>query len=260
MKNFLALLFFVMGCSVTPIPSPPSVTLSNLSSSAGTSECAAHSFTSRGKAPKAFMEGMALSYAKEICKPTRLTAQAAIGPKDILGHYAAELQKVGLGSGTEALRLKSVYAVLIGLGMRESSGKHCEGRDKSASNVEASTAEAGLFQASQNSSNFSSELKAMLIAPRHCLLEVFSVGVTCKPSDAINHGTGPGVEFQKQMKGCPSLAVQYTGALLRLSGGAESHFGPIRRKEAEVVPACVQMLTAVEDMIKTEPKLCEAFL
>jgi hypothetical protein len=260
MKKFFGLFLFTIGCTVTPIPSPPAVTLSDISAVANSSACGAHYFQSRGKPPKAYVEGMALSYAAEVCKPTRLTAQAAIGTKDILGYYSAELQKVGLGSGTEALRLKSVYAVLIGLGMRESSGKHCEGRDQSASNVEASTAEAGLFQASQNSSNFSPELKAMLIAPRHCLLEVFSVGVTCKPSDAINHGTGAGVEFQKTMKTCPRLAVNYTGALLRLSGGAQSHFGPIRRKEAELVPACVQMLTLVEEKIKAQPKLCEAFL
>ena len=34
--------------------------------------------------------------------------------------------------------------------MRESSGKYCEGRDKSADNTTAETAEAGLFQTSFN--------------------------------------------------------------------------------------------------------------
>ena len=42
--------------------------------------------------------------------------------------------------------VRHLFVLLIGLGMRESSGKYCEGRDKSASNRSAETAEAGLFQ------------------------------------------------------------------------------------------------------------------
>jgi hypothetical protein len=39
---------------------------------------------------------------------------------------------------------------MLGHGMRESSGRHCEGRDLSADNVQSDTAEAGLFQTSYN--------------------------------------------------------------------------------------------------------------
>ena len=43
-----------------------------------------------------------------------------------------------------------LFVLLMGLGMRESSGKHCEGRDRSASNSTSDTAEAGLYQTSWN--------------------------------------------------------------------------------------------------------------
>jgi hypothetical protein len=41
-----------------------------------------------------------------------------------------------------------LFVLLIGLGMRESSGKYCEGRDRAASNTSAASAEAGMFQTS----------------------------------------------------------------------------------------------------------------
>lgn len=40
--------------------------------------------------------------------------------------------------GTDTLR--QLFVLLIGLGMRESSGQYCEGRDRSASNVTAEAA------------------------------------------------------------------------------------------------------------------------
>jgi hypothetical protein len=51
-------------------------------------------------------------------------------------------------SGIDTLR--HLFVLMIGLGMRESSGRYCEGRDQSASNTSADTAEAGLFQTSWN--------------------------------------------------------------------------------------------------------------
>jgi hypothetical protein len=45
--------------------------------------------------------------------------------------------------GPETLR--PLFALMLGHGMRESSGRYCEGRDRSAENVASDTAEAGLF-------------------------------------------------------------------------------------------------------------------
>ena len=44
---------------------------------------------------------------------------------------------------TGAVTLRHLFALILGLGMRESSGRYCEGRDMSASNVSAETAECG---------------------------------------------------------------------------------------------------------------------
>jgi hypothetical protein len=51
---------------------------------------------------------------------------------------------------------------MMGLGMRESSGQHCEGRDMSADNVSSDTAEAGLFQMSWNASGCSTVMQTVL--------------------------------------------------------------------------------------------------
>ena len=44
--------------------------------------------------------------------------------------------------------LRHTYALMIGLGMRESSGAFCTGRDTSQNFNQADSAEAGLFQTS----------------------------------------------------------------------------------------------------------------
>ena len=67
-----------------------------------------------------------------------------------------------MGAATPVERLRRSFALLLGLGMRESSGRYCEGRDRSANNTGADTAEAGLFQMSFD-----------LVAPRAELLDVF---------------------------------------------------------------------------------------
>src|SRR6478672_2605275 len=76
------------------------------------------------------------------------TADAA---KDALKHYEDIFQKAGMDNGKDGTdTLRHLFVLMLGLGMRESSGKHCEGRDRSAHNTTAETAEAGLFQTSFN--------------------------------------------------------------------------------------------------------------
>lgn len=135
------------------------------------------------------------------------------------------------------------YTLLIGLGMRESSGKYCEGRDLSAGNVKSDEAEAGMFQASWNSSGADAELKMLFDQyskdQSKCKLTLFAQGVTCKSHDAVNYGTGTGLAYQKLAKSCPAFAVDYAAVLVRV---LKAHFGPINRKEAQIVPECRAML------------------
>lgn len=121
--------------------------------------------------------------------------------------------------------LKSLYTLGVGLGMRETSGKYCTGRDTSASNTSASTAEAGLFQTSYNSMSASSELRNLFIEYKadtsKCFLDVFKVGVSCSNT---------------------------------------SIYGPINRKEAQVISSCNKMLSDVQAFLDRDLNGCDEVL
>ena len=167
--------------------------------------------------------------------------------QDALTWYASLFDDIGMENHTAGVNtLRHLFVLLIGLGMRESSGRHCEGRDRSASNVTQDTAEAGLFQTSFNASR-ANELLPQLF--QHYLrhpsgfLEVFKDGVACRPSDLENFGTGDGREFQRLSKECPAFAAEFAGIGLR---HRRKHWGPINRKEIQLVPECDALLRNVQ--------------
>ena len=50
---------------------------------------------------------------------------------DALAWYMARLKSAGMGDNdTPVKRLRHLFVLLTGLGMRESSGRYCEGRDQ----------------------------------------------------------------------------------------------------------------------------------
>ena len=62
---------------------------------------------------------------------------------DVLAWYDPQFRAAGMEnavSGADTLR--HLFVLLFGLGMRESSGRYCAGRDTSANNTDADTAEA----------------------------------------------------------------------------------------------------------------------
>lgn len=255
-----------------PVVTPPIITegayVDQIKNIAATSSCASYSWKNRGRAPASYIKGMALNYARSFCRikassaaPTGaallFTSKAGDAAKDALAHYASTFSSVSLVNSAAGLNpLRSVYTLGIGLGMRESSGKYCEGRDMSASNTSADTAEAGMFQTSYNSITASSELSKLYAeykaTPERCLLDVYSVGVKC--SDTSNAGSGEGLTYQKLNKSCPAFAAEYAMMMLRVR---RNHYGPINRKEAEVVPACKTMLLNIESVIESDPYACE---
>jgi len=231
---------------------------------AASSSCASYSFSGRGKAPAAFIKGMALTFAKSYCRlktnPTNLTnilgAAEGYSSLDALTLYSTNFSNISMntflaGEGP----LRSLYTLGIGLGMRESSGKYCEGRDMSASNTSASTAEAGMFQTSYNSITASTELNNLFAEyrndPSKCFLDVFKSGVNCSTSSIS--GVGIGAEYQVFNKSCPAFAAEYAMVLLRVR---RNHYGPIIRKEAEIVLACNNMLKSVQDYIERDLDAC----
>jgi hypothetical protein len=156
--------------------------------------------------------------------------------------------------------LRHLFVLLIGLGMRESSGKYCEGRDRSASNTTAETAEAGLFQTSFNARSASPLLPVIFAqykANPQGFLDVFKEGVRCSAAGLENFGSGEGVEFQRLSKECPAFAAEFAAVGLR---HVRKHWGPIAMRAAEVRAECDEMLRQVQDAVDASPVICSALL
>ena len=96
----------------------------------------------------------------------------------------------------------------------------------SADNTTSETAEAGLFQTSWNARSASSLLPQLFSdyrANSAGFLDVFKEGVTAKPQDLQNFGSGDGKEFQRLSKECPAFAAEFAaGAQRRLISAEQS--------------------------------------
>jgi hypothetical protein len=77
-------------------------------------------------------------------------------------------------------------------------------------------------------------------------VEIFKEGVECRASDLENFGTGDGREFQRLSKECPAFAAEFAAVGLR---HFRKHWGPINRKEAQLVPECDAMFKRVQEMV-----------
>jgi hypothetical protein len=233
------------------------------------SAIARYDWKDRGPACIGYTSGMAVTYASAYARlqahdPVADRMSRALEPAflDAHGHlkgdaltwYGDQLRAIGMGAATPLERLRSLFVLLLGLGMRESSGRCCEGRDRSADNTSADTAEAGLFQMSFD-----------LLAPRAELLDVFhhyqsnpgeglreifevEMSPPERPKDSENFGPpdSPGFAFQKLSKQCPAMTVEIAALGLRAEAG---HWGPIIRHAAEVRSASKELLLAVEQIV-----------
>lgn len=247
--------------------------VSGVVKTASQSKCASYSWRDRGRAPIGYMQGMALSFAAAVCHEKRSDIRVVSEAKtsdtahDALAWYdnANIFADLGMSNDKPGIdTLRHAYTLLLGLGMRESSGRYCCGRDRSADNVTSNTAEAGLFQTSYNSHVFSAELVKLfnmwkarkLATPEKCLLDIFSQGVKCSAKDWENYGSGAGRDFQELEKKCPAFAAEYAAVMLRVSGGSKGHYGPLRRRTAEVRPECDAMFMKVQQVMQAHLDLC----
>lgn len=268
MKKILSLIFLLSACVQSPTvptgePSPvvsPTVAApaldraavqKSIADIAATSKCAGYYWKDRGYAPKGYIKGMALSYAKAFCGPKNISSNP-IGDasKDALAHYKM--------SGNDTLLL--TYQLAIGLGMRESTGKYCDGVDASATNHTGPEAEAGTFQASFNSSNTGQAFKAIFAKYRAdesgCLADLWKEGTKPQcPFATSSYGSGDALEFQKLAKRCPMFTAEYATNLIRV---LRAHFGPINRKEVELRAECGDMLAGVKSYVGQSASFCEA--
>ena len=127
----------------------------NIAALADNSDIAGYSWNDRGVAPKGYIRGMAVMFGRVYCKMNAnrdaasemATADSGDDSVDALTWYAPEFSQLGMDNSAPGVNvLRHLFVLLTGLGMRESSGRHCEGRDMDAGNTDADTAEAGLFQ------------------------------------------------------------------------------------------------------------------
>ena len=149
----------------------------------------------------------------------------------------------------------------MGLGMRrEFRAALRRGAYQSASNTSSDTAEAGLFQQSANSLTCSGEAQKLydeyLVGggldgdQPLCALETFADDVSCSSSDWGCYGSGKGFNFQTMCKHCPQFAVEVCGVGLR---NLKDHWGPIKRKEAELRPEADDLFRVIQRFLDEVP-------
>lgn len=250
----------------TPALPPPAWGLStqeatDIMAIANSSPIRNYSWQSRGKAPAGYTQGMALAFASSYKK--LLVGHAALvkiarartsSDKDALNIYRSKYEALGYSNETAGRAvLRNLYGLMLGSGMRESSGKYCEGRDMSASNVTSDTAEAGLFQTSYNANSANpAEFNGLMTEYQAdankaaCYTGQFAQGVSCSSSSWACYGSGKGYDFQKLCKDCPAFATETHALTLR---NLANHYGPIIRQEAELRSDAIRMFQSVADYL-----------
>ena len=223
----------------------------------------------RGVAPHGYIKGMAIVYARVYCKFKAGAAEALAmaradsgdGAHDALAWCGQKFAAAGMSNSADgADTLRHLFVLLIGLGMRESSGRFCEGLDRSAKplNDTAEKAEAGPFQTSFDARTASPLMPALIAqyaANPSGFVDIFKEGVTVKPKDLENFGTGAGRDFQELSKSCPAFAAEFAAVGLRFT---RKHWGPINNKAAELRPECDAMLRAIQNAVDASPAMCAA--
>jgi GH25 family lysozyme M1 (1,4-beta-N-acetylmuramidase) len=229
---------------------------------ASSSPIASYNWRDRGRAPTGYTEGMAIAYAQAYVRLVDMEDPIAIDmakanthndSKDAISWYNSNFQSLGMDNSVAGVEvLRHLFVLLTGLGMRESSGRHCEGRDMSASNTTASTAEAGLMQTSwdaHGSSPYFVDLYEQYeIESKQGYMSIFAQGVSCSSSSWACYGSGDGYHFQELCKYNPTFAVESAAIVLR---NLRQHYGPINRKEAELRREADDLFRAVQTFLES---------
>jgi len=239
------------------LPELPSDQIAAIMMIASASEIASYDWDDRGRAPAGYTNGIALAFAQSYLRlKARHPAVVEMAKADsydddvnALSWYRSNFQALGMSNerpGADTLR--HLYVLLMGLGMRESSGQHCVGRDTTADNTSSETCEAGLYQTSYNAHTCSDHFDPLMdefeqASTVMCFIEVFSVDVSCSNDDWECYGSGRGYDFQMLCKQCPAFAVESCALVLR---NRRQHYGPINNKAAEIKPEADAMFRAVQ--------------
>ena len=81
--------------------------VAELKAIASRSQCAAHDWTARGRAPLSYIEGVTLVFARAVCQPKRVDVQVVSAPVDLSSHsddalaiYQSAFQANGMRNDT----------------------------------------------------------------------------------------------------------------------------------------------------------------
>lgn len=212
------------------------------------------SWRDRGMAPKGYIQGMALVYYNVFQRRLTDSIVKAMGKtlgsadKDVLTWFEDELDDMDWPLSSADERLRALFAIQIGLGMRESSGRFCEGRDMSADNVQSETCEAGLFQTSWNAKGASAEMQKLFDRwaeeeNTQGMRMEFEEGVKGSKDEWGCYGSGNGLMYQAMSKVYPQFHVEFTAVGMRF---LRQHWGPINRREVELRDEAYDLLIDVE--------------
>jgi peptidoglycan hydrolase-like protein with peptidoglycan-binding domain len=222
------------------------------------SAIAKYAWKDRGVLPKGYTAGIAQCFGLAATRlmqghPIATTAAQAdrnLPDYDALSWYRSRFEALGMDNSQDGIdTLRHLFVLLLGLGARESSGRYCEGRDMSADNVTADTAEASMYQTSWNIRSCSPAIAPMLQeywANPNGFLPTFQQGCNPKSDDLGNFGSGDGAKFQFLSKYSPAFHVFVTGVGLRYQ---RQHWGPINRSEVELRIEADEMLMQVQHLL-----------
>ncbi|HYT45420.1 MAG TPA: hypothetical protein VEP90_24035, partial [Methylomirabilota bacterium] len=172
--------------------------------------------------------------------------------RDAISWFNSNFRRLGMNNDVAGENtLRHLFVLMLGLGMRESSGQHCDGRDLSAHNVSSDSAEAGMFQMSWDIESGSPSVFNELYHDfndnqEDDLLHYFSEGVHCSRSQWSIYGSGNGANFQTMCKSQPLFSVKCCGVGLRK---IRTHWGPINRKEAEITIGADEMFRGIWNLL-----------
>jgi hypothetical protein len=210
-------------------------------------------------APPGYIKGMAMVYARVYCKlkdgdaaVTQMAKASTSDVGDALAWYQKDFQAVGMNNDRDgADTLRHLFVLLFGLGMHESRGRYCGGRDEMNPNsTNAETAEAGLFQTSASAISATPLMQTLFdqySANPSGFAGVFEEGVSCRRKDFSESGSGTGYKFQQLSKDSPAFAAEFAALGLRT---IKSHWGPVHRRQVEIRPECDAMFRRVQETVE----------
>jgi len=212
----------------------------------------------RGRSPAGYIVGMALCFGDALKREDALISDISQADRDdpdedVLSWFGDDLNDLEWDVSEDGVdTMKALFAIMIGLGMRESSGRYSEGRDQSASNTSADTAEASLFQTSWNIRSCTPTIPPLLnefkLNPNG-YIDAFREDVTPNGTELQNYGAGSdGAAYQFLSKNAPLFHVYVSACGLR---HLRQHWGPVNRNEVTLRQDAYDLLTQVEAVIET---------